>query len=90
MAGGANSIIPGDRVNAFFVADGTIEAVRPDEDPAAIGAPFPHPRTELLLTNVLVLDVQAGTSPLQVSQAATQTPTAAASPRVIRACGECS
>jgi len=61
VAGGANTIQPADRVNVFLVSSAT----GTNED----GAPnFVVPRAELLLTNALVLDVQQGTSPLQVSQ----------------------
>lgn len=68
VAGGASTIIPGDRVNVFAVLSG--EAASPTVTPGGEVAapPFTAPRAELLLTNTLVLDVQQGTSPLQVSQ----------------------
>lgn len=56
VAGGANTIQPSDRVNVFLVG------------PAPSGGQEATPRAELLLTNALVLDVQVGASPLQVSQ----------------------
>jgi Flp pilus assembly protein CpaB len=67
VAGGASTIIPGDRVNAFFVVDGSPSNI-PAGESAAAPLPFAKPRAELLLTNALVLDVQTGTAPLQVSQ----------------------
>jgi Flp pilus assembly protein CpaB len=63
VAGGANTIIPGDRVNVFL--NGTFTTV-------ATGAANPVAGTasgvQLLLTNVLVLDVQQGTPSLTISQ----------------------
>jgi Flp pilus assembly protein CpaB len=64
VAGGANTIIPGDRVNVFLVG-----AAPGGADDGEAAAPA-GPRAELLLTNTLVLDVQQGTAPLQVSQPA--------------------
>jgi Flp pilus assembly protein CpaB len=70
VAGGANTIQPGDRVNVFLVIPATVEFQGVDDSGQLVAAPPPYamPRTELLLTNTLVLDVQVGTSPLQVSQ----------------------
>lgn len=63
-AGGAGYIAPGDRVNVYgqyALGEGAGDA---GFSAAAVGAPLPAPRTELVLTNVLVLDVSAqqGTS----------------------------
>lgn len=66
IAAGANTIIPGDRANVYLVSSGA--AVTPTEGEG--GAPAAGPRAELLLTNTLVLDVQQGAAPLQVSQPA--------------------
>jgi Flp pilus assembly protein CpaB len=77
VAGGASTIIPGDRANVFLVVPGTVAPVRVDVE--NVDPPFAQPRTELLLTNSLVLDVQTSTSPLQVSQASQQQPTAGTS-----------
>lgn len=60
VAGGANTIVPGDRVNVYLVG----AAPTTGEEVAA------GPRAELLLTNTQVLDIQPGTAPLQVSQPA--------------------
>lgn len=70
VAGGANTIQPSDRVNVFLVIPGTLSAtaVNPAGQTQAVPPPFTTPRAELLLTNALVLDVQQGASPLQVSQ----------------------
>jgi len=70
VSGGASTIIPGDRVNVFTVlgADAAAPAVGAGGEVAAPA--FAAPRAELLLTNTLVLDVQQGTAPLQVSQPA--------------------
>lgn len=60
--GGAGYIAPGDLVNIYgLYGEGSSDAGR---EAALRGAPEPLPRTELALTNVLVLDVssQAGTS----------------------------
>lgn len=67
VAGGANSIIPGDRVNVYLNAAQSVAAVAGGGD----GVLVPSPTVELLLTNVLVLDVNRGDSPLTVSQSST-------------------
>ncbi len=65
--GGAGYIAPGDLVNVyglFGASDGAAGlATDPNTNPGAVNG-FALPRTELILTNVLVLDVsaQAGTS----------------------------
>ena len=68
VAGGANTIQPSDRVNVFTVFPSERTSAANDADGVAEPLPFRTPRTELLLTNTLVLDVQLGTAPLQVSQ----------------------
>lgn len=70
VAGGANTVLPGDRVNVFLVVPGELRTTAVTEAGEEIAAPppFGSPRVELLLTNTLVLDVQRGTSPLSVSQ----------------------
>lgn len=72
VAAGANTIIPGDRANVFLVSSGAAVSPTGGEE----GAPVTGSRAELLLTNTLVLDVQQGTAPLQVSQPAEGTATA--------------
>lgn len=59
--GGAGYLAPGDRVNLYGVFDDTAAK---DGGLAAAGSPLVLPRSELILTNVLVLDVSAqqGTS----------------------------
>lgn len=71
IAGGANTIIPGDVVNVFLVTSvGPVSTgVDGDGAPVAGPPPFTSPRAELLLTNAAVLAVQTGPSPLQVAQA---------------------
>lgn len=76
IAGGANTIIPGDMVNVFLVTSGAPVSTG-GEDAGAAPAPFASPRAELLLTNSLVLAVQTGPSPLQVAQPAADGTTAA-------------
>ncbi len=70
VAAGANTIQPGDRVNVFLVLPARVDFQEVTEDGQTQAAPAPYgsPRAELLLTNTLVLDVQVGTSNLQVSQ----------------------
>jgi Flp pilus assembly protein CpaB len=68
VAAGANTIIPGDRVNVFMVAPGLITGVGTTAEGETVSFPTATPRTELLLTNTLVLDVQPGPAPLTVSQ----------------------
>lgn len=70
VAAGANTIIPGDRVNVFTVAAGLIAGVGQTVEGETVTFPAATPRTELLLTNTLVLDVQPGPSPLTVSRPA--------------------
>jgi Flp pilus assembly protein CpaB len=65
VAGGAQTINPGDRVNVYLV----LESQTAQAGQVATEAPaYATPRTELLLANVPVLDVQVGTSPLAVNQ----------------------
>lgn len=72
VAGGANTIIPNDRVNVFLVVPDkvTFDAVNEDGTTQQVPPPFSMPRAELLLTNTHVLDVQQGNAPLQISQPA--------------------
>lgn len=82
IAGGANTIIPGDVVNVFLVTTaGPVSTGIDGDGVAVVGTPpFTSPRAELLLTNAAVLAVQTGPSPLAVAQpsdpAATGTPQA--------------
>jgi len=79
VAAGANTIIPGDRVNIYMVAPSLITGVGATADGETVTFPTATPRTELLLTNTLVLDVQPGPAPLTVSQPI-DTATAGAAP----------
>ena len=64
VAGGANTIIPNDRVNVFLQQNsGTISATATD----GVSISAPQESVQLLLTNVLVLDVQRGTPDLAIS-----------------------
>ena len=65
VAGGANTIIPGDRVNVFL--NGTFPTIADDGENTVIGT---APGVKLLLTNVLILDIQPGTPSLTISQPA--------------------
>lgn len=68
--GGAGYMAPGDRVNIYGVlGDGS------DAGLSAVGSPQPVPRSELVLTNVLVLDVSAqqGTSVQPTDESQNQT-----------------
>jgi Flp pilus assembly protein CpaB len=83
VAGGAATIAPNDLVNIYInlatVSTGSTTSGATGE--AAESPTFAVPRTELLLANVKVLDVQSGTSPLAVgSSAETSTATGAATP----------
>ena len=68
VAAGANTIIPGDRVNVYLVAPNLMTGVSTTAEGETVTFPTATPRTELLLTNTLVLDVQPGPAPLTVSQ----------------------
>jgi Flp pilus assembly protein CpaB len=68
VAAGANTIIPGDRVNVYLVAPDLVTGAGTTAEGETVAFPS-APRTELLLTNTLVLDVQPGPAPLTVSQA---------------------
>lgn len=60
VAGGAGYVAPGDRVNLWSV----IEKTSPlDEGNQAMGPGFRAPRTDLLLSNVEVLDVSSEVAP---------------------------
>lgn len=60
VAGAAGYVGAGDRVNLFAVIDKTTPA---DEGNQPTGPGFRTPRTELLLSNVLVLDVSSQVEP---------------------------
>ena len=77
VAAGANTIIPGDRVNIYMVAPEMLTGVGTTAEGETVTFPTATPRTELLLTNTLVLDVQPGPAALTVS-APVETATAAA------------
>jgi Flp pilus assembly protein CpaB len=66
VAGGANTVIPNDRVNVFLhqTTGGTSNV---DEEGNVVATQTSE-RVQLLLTNVLVLDVQRGTPNLAISQ----------------------
>lgn len=70
VAGGASSVLPGDRVNVFLVLSAAVSSTGADDSgqPVVLPLDYAAPRAELLLTNTLVLDVQQSTSPLQVTQ----------------------
>ncbi|MBA2283495.1 MAG: hypothetical protein H0W25_19980 [Acidimicrobiia bacterium] len=71
VAGGASSVIPGDRVNVYLNIRAPVEFTVINEETGAeqpSAGPYATGRTELLLANTLVLDVQVGTTPLQVGQ----------------------
>lgn len=68
VAAGANTIIPGDRVNVFLVAPALVAGVGTTAEGETVTFPTATPRSELLLTNTLVLDVQPGPAPLTVAQ----------------------
>lgn len=66
VAGGANTVIPNDRVNVFLrQAGGGTATLDPDGN---IVSTATGERVQLMLTNVLVLDVQRGTPNLAISQ----------------------
>jgi Flp pilus assembly protein CpaB len=69
VAGGASTIIPNDRVNVYFHAAGGGVPLSTDDDGNLISGTSPE-LVQLLLTNVLVLDVQRGTPDLAISQPA--------------------
>lgn len=67
VAGGANTVIPNDRVNVFLhqTTGGTSSV---DEEGNVVAPASTGERVQLMLTNVLVLDVQRGTPNLAISQ----------------------
>lgn len=67
VAGGANTIAPGDRVNVFQTLTDLGGTISPDGE--VLDVTGTGEQVKLLLTNVLVLDVQAGTPDLAISQA---------------------
>jgi Flp pilus assembly protein CpaB len=73
VAGGAQTINPGDRVNVYLVLP-----AQNSGGGASAAQPYQVPRAELLLANVPILDVQVGTSPLTVNQAADPSSTSGA------------
>lgn len=77
VAGGADQIQRGDRVNIFLVIPGPLQVSGIGEDGTALAVPPPYntPRAELLLTNVEVLN---RTEPTAALQTQTTTPTGTA------------
>ncbi|MGQ0616460.1 MAG: RcpC/CpaB family pilus assembly protein, partial [Acidimicrobiia bacterium] len=80
-AGGACYIAPGDIVNVYQVFPAPVTNTAPGADPATPPElPYDTPRSQLVLTNVTVLDVNCQQAPL-----AGQTPTTNAQQAVSRA-----
>lgn len=65
VAGAAGYVGPGDRVNLFAVID---KASPADEANQPVGPGVRTPRTELLLSNVLVLDVSSEVAPRRANE----------------------
>jgi len=66
VAGGAGYVAPGDFVNIYQVIPDIVTLVAPNAaaDQTAPTLPYSTPRTELLLTKVLVLDINTQVAPL--------------------------
>jgi Flp pilus assembly protein CpaB len=75
IAGGAGYVAPGDYVNIYQVIPNSLTAQATSSDQTASTVPYATPRTELLLTKVLVLDVSTQVAPLATQQAGAATPT---------------
>jgi pilus assembly protein CpaB len=75
VAGGAGYVGPGDYVNIYQVVPDVVTLTPQGVDlgVAPPTLPFDTPRTELLLTKVLVLDVNTVSAPLSSQQAASTT-----------------
>jgi Flp pilus assembly protein CpaB len=71
VAGGAGYLAPGDLVNVYQVIPTPVQDVTGGT--AGAGLPFSTPRTQLLLTNVKVLDVQQQVAALGATTATNQT-----------------
>lgn len=65
VAGGAGYLAPGDLVNVYQVIPAAISAAPPAEE-----LPFSTPRTQLVLTNVRIIDVQQQVAALSGTTAA--------------------
>jgi Flp pilus assembly protein CpaB len=73
VAGGAGYVAPGDYVNIYQVVPAPLTEVGTTPDAATSTVPYSAPRAELLLTKVLVLDINTQVAPLSTQQATTPT-----------------